>query len=177
MGYSKTVPPHIMKTITKTTKRYPHDRSPYGDNLTRQESYDLEKRCLQRIHSNYKCKCGLNCNHFPILKSCDSSKFKFVLSDCGSSFRQLKKHQCRTITVKHMERQLDCIADNLRKSHVQHGDMHHSGKNLCVSREGVISVIDFDIARIGKRFVDDRWCGNFKKKIRDIISQKKVAYT
>lgn len=51
-----------------------------------------------------------------------------------------------------MEEQIECIIYNLKKCKIKHLDMHSNGKNICINKKGIISLIDFDIAAIDNNY-------------------------
>ena len=50
-----------------------------------------------------------------------------------------------------MEEQIECIIYNLKKCKIKHFDMHPSGKNICLNKRGIISIIDFDMVSINNK--------------------------
>ena len=52
------------------------------------------------------------------------------------------------ISIINVEQQIKCILDNLEKNNIKHLDMCLDGRNLCVSKTGILSLIDFNIASI-----------------------------
>ena len=51
-----------------------------------------------------------------------------------------------------MKEQIECIIHNLKKCKIKHLDMHPNGKNICINKKGIISLIDFDIASIDNNY-------------------------
>ena len=115
-------------------------------------SYNLEKKCLILLEKNYECICGLKCNHFPVIKSFDDEAKIFTLSNNGYTLPDYRRKRyakkIKRIIIKNKKNQIDCIIQNMKKSKVKHYDLHHNGKNVCINEQGVISIIDFDIAVI-----------------------------
>ena len=146
-----------MTDIIKITQIYDRNKNPWSG-LTRKEAFNLEKNCLKILNSNFKCLCDVNCDHFPKIISCYPDKYKFVLSNCGYSFDKyeslVKKKKIKPIIIKNMEEQIDCIIYNLKKCKIKHLDMHLSGKNICLNKKGILSLIDFDIASIDNKKKD-----------------------
>lgn len=68
--------------ITKDMKINP------WNGLTRKEGFELEKDCLTILNYNFKCLCGVKCEHFPKIISCNPNKYKFILSNCGYSLNK-----------------------------------------------------------------------------------------
>ena len=118
--------------------------------LTQKEQFVLEKTCLDKINKNFRCICKNKSNHFP--KICSSTNGNLTLTNCGVSLNNYKKYvknnEIDPIVIKNKVEQLNCILHNLEKNKVKHLDMCTNGKNLCVSKFGVISLIDFNIASI-----------------------------
>jgi len=65
------------------------------------------------------------------------------MSWCGTDFTKLPK----PYRIPDVEKQVNCIIDNLTRAKVYHLDYHESGKNLCYLPESqTLCLIDFDIA-------------------------------
>lgn len=154
----------------------------YYNGLNTRESFELEKNCLEIINSNFKCICGLKCYHFPKLLSYNSKTVTMKLSHCGISMDKYSRHN-KPIIIKNMNEQINCIIYNLKNNKIKHHDMHLSGKNLCLNSNGIISVIDFDIAtindedrspeRVLARHRSHKHYTHFKDAIIKIINSKK----
>ena len=129
------------------------------------ECFNLEKQCLRKLNNNFTCICNKKCNHFPILKKCDKYNHAFVLSNCGLSIdkyiQMVKTGQLKPYKLKNYNKQIDCILYNLNKCKIQHLDMHGNGKNLCINKKGVLSLIDFDHASINGLYTR-----RLKKRVR-----------
>ena len=146
--------------------------------LNRKQSFILEYNCLKRLNENFKCICTQPSSHFPKIISRKKYR-KFVLSYCGKSLNINKTD----IIIENMEEQIDCILHNLQISNIKHLDM--KSKNLCINDDGIISVIDFDIAVIDnnplsnkiKKFFKKYSCEDYEKhlkqKIINIIKKNK----
>jgi len=152
----------------------------YWNGLNREKAFQLEKSCLTKLNSNFECICNIKCNHFPQIINDYPKKYTFLLTDCGFS---LDRDESNSIIVRNIEEQVNCIIHNLKKNKVKHLDMHISGKNICINKEGNISVIDFDYAVIDDNCLSDKiktkllmvnenYYENLKKKIINIISNK-----
>tara|TARA_B110001469_G_C9474262_1_gene238135 strand:- start:46 stop:570 length:525 start_codon:yes stop_codon:yes gene_type:complete len=116
------------------------------------ECFNLEKQCLRKLNNNFTCICNNKREHFPRLQKCDKYNHAFVLSNCGLSIdkytQMVKTGQLKPYKLKNYNKQINCILYNLNKCKIQHLDMHCSGKNLCINKKGVLSLIDFDYASI-----------------------------
>ena len=134
-----------MDHITKTTKRL--RINPYNG-LNRRCGYNLEATCLRILNRRFKCICGLNCKHFPKIIACDPNEYTFTLSNCGYSLYNYKNYieqrLINPITIPNMEKQIHCIIYNLKINNIKHLDV--CLKNICINDEGIIALIDFDIA-------------------------------
>ena len=129
--------------------------------------YLIEKKCLLKLEKNYKCICG-GYNHFPkIIKSYDIFN-TFVLTYHGNSCNNIKEK----IKIENSQKQINCIMQNLKRSNILHNDTVPSGKNLCVDKNGVISLIDFGIVKIGKNIKEEEY-EDLKKKIEIILKNNK----
>ena len=129
--------------------------------LSIKNSFDLEYECLELINNNFKCKCKCQKNnHFPKIISCNKDNFIFELSDCGISlnnYRQyVKQKKIKPIKIVNLDEQIDCIISNLKEKKIKHLDMTLCGKNLCINSNGIISLIDFDIAAIDDKFMSEK---------------------
>ena len=156
------------------------------------EGFNLEKKCIRKLNNNFKCICITKCNHFPILKKCDKYNHTFVLSNCGLSIdkyiQMVKMGQIKPYKLKNYNKQIDCILSNLNKCKIQHLDVVTVpwGKNLCINKKGILSLIDFDFATINnvyakgltkrlkyrvKRYNRNNYNLKFKKECINIISR------
>ena len=126
--------------------------------LNQKEQFYLEKTCLNKINKNFTCLCKNKSNHFPKIITSKNGNLK--LTNCGVSLnnykRYLKNNEIDPIVIKNKEEQLNCILHNLKKNRVKHLDMCLDGKNLCVSKNGVLSLIDFNIACIDNKYTTDK---------------------
>lgn len=136
------------------------------------ETFILEKKCLELLNMNYNCTCGENIKHFPkILKTYDKFNI-FILTNNGYSFDNLNKKNKIKFKIKfniNIDNQLDCIISNLKYNKIYHEDMVPDGRNLCVDNNGVISLIDFNIASI-KDYIDEQEYYLLKKRMKLIIT-------
>jgi predicted Ser/Thr protein kinase len=144
-----------METFYNYTKK----KSKHGINqwskLHASNSLKLEEICLINLEENYKCICKQKKrNHFPKLIKIEEEKDSrnFIISDCGKSIQNLSDEEIKKIKSKNIniKEQIYCILDNLKRAGVYHGDMHGSGKNMTINKDGDLSLIDFDIAYASK---------------------------
>ena len=116
--------------ITKIT--YNHKINPWSG-LTRDQGYRLEKNCLLLLEKNFKCICGLESAHFPIIKNCIDEEYKFILSDCGCSLDKYKKNiktnEMEPYKINNRSAQINCIIANLRRCKIKHLDMKGIGNS------------------------------------------------
>ncbi len=122
-----------------------------SNGLSIDKYFALEKECLELIKKNYKCKCRKKHQHFPVIINSNSEKHELELSYQGTSIARMVSTK-QTIKISDAEEQLDCIIRNLRRNKIRHLDLHHSGKNMCIDKYGIISLIDFDVASIGSDY-------------------------
>ncbi len=161
--------------ITKITKHRPI-----------RECFNLERKCLFTLNNKFKCTCKTKCKHFPILKKCDKHNHTLVFSNCGLSIdryiKMVTTGQLKPYKLKNYKKQINCILNNLNKCKIQHLDMHGNGKNLCINKNGILSLIDFDHATINglykkrlksrvRKYNHINYNICFKKKIINIISK------
>lgn len=164
--------------ITKEYRRY-NGINPTSK-LTRLEGFKFEKKCLQLLNLKFKCICGLNCNHFPILKDYNEKEFKLVLSNCGISIRDYKntwtllknnKVKTKKYSLKNPIKQIDCIIFNLKRCKIKHLDLKEEAKNICINKDGILSVIDFDIGSIhSKNHKDIQFYNNLRNNLIHIVN-------
>ena len=53
-----------------------------------------------------------------------------------------------------------------------HYDMHYSGKNITINKDGVISIIDFDVSHFEDK-LSDKKLNSLKQKILNILKNNK----
>ena len=147
----------LRKNIIKKPRLYGKRINKYNG-LTNKEEFILEKTCLKKINRNFECLCKKKAHHFPVLKS--SIDNKLILSNCGVSLNNyknsLKNNIINPLIINNKEEQIDCILHNLKKNNIKHLDMCLDGKNLCVSKMGIFSLIDFNIASINNKYKTDQ---------------------
>ena len=148
-------------------KRPRHWCSNFITNLTQKQAYQLEKDCLLLLEKNFKCRCGLNAQHFPKIVSCNDDEFKFKLTHQGTSLDNLTA----PIKVHRSDEQIDCIVENLKKNNIKHLDIPNAGGNLCINSKGVLSVIDFEIASIDDIFLTS----DLHMRYRQILGQVELV--
>ncbi len=156
--------------------------------LSKIESYYLEYLCLSKLNKNFVCICQNKDNHhFPKIININDSELKFTFSHCGTSLDKLKYE----INILNYEKQVDCILHNLKKNNVIHLDMTKNGKNLCITDNGILSLIDFDIAIINNKYLSaklekrfknygnsyDDYIKKFRQKILSILIKHKYIIT
>ena len=158
--------------ITKNLKRN------YWSGLSRVAGYNLEKDCLLLLEKNFECTCGLGSYHFPIIKNYIDDEYKFELSDCGTSLdiyqKKIINEEINPYKIYKLEEQIECIIKNL----IKHLDMHLSGKNICITEDGIISLIDFDIASIDDFYLSKKiskaandYGEDYYNKIKEIMNR------
>ena len=139
----------LRNDVTKKTRLDSKKINKYNG-LSRKEEFLLEKTCLEKINSNFKCLCNNKARHFPQIVSSSNGNLK--LSNCGVSLNNYKNYlrnkEIDPIKISDLDQQIDCILENLKKNQIKQLDMCFDGKNLCVSKTGILSLIDFNIASI-----------------------------
>jgi RIO-like serine/threonine protein kinase len=131
--------------IIKTYSKYNPIRLCNG--LTKNQAIALESQCLSRLNSE----------HFP--KLIESNGDCLIMSYQGVSLDKLRKN---TI-IPNPKKQIREIIKQLEENNIVHLDMHSSGKNLCVDKNGTLSIIDFDMA-----VIDDTVMSNTLQHFYDI---------
>ena len=139
----------LRKNVTKKTRINSKSENKYSG-FTKKEEFIIEESCLTKLNNNFVCLCDNKCNHFPSIISSSNGILK--LSNCGVSLNNYKNFilnkEIDPISIINVEQQVKCILDNLEKNNIKHLDMCLDGKNLCVSKTGILSLIDFNIASI-----------------------------
>lgn len=139
----------LEKNVTKNSRINSKSKNKYSG-LKKKEEFIIEKYCLEKLNNNFVCLCDNKCNHFPSIISSSNGIFK--LSNCGVSLDNYKNFvinkEIDPISIINVEQQIKCILDNLEKNNIKHLDMCLDGRNLCVSKTGILSLIDFNIASI-----------------------------
>ena len=144
----------------------------YNKYQTADDSYKLEKKCLTLLNQNYECTCrqGSIYHHFPNIINNYDFATTLVLSNNGTSIDKLNEN----VNVYNIDEQLDCIINNLKKNKINHLDMVPDGRNLCVNKNGVISLIDFEISEIDNTNLKNYYI--LKERIRMILNKCKYIY-
>ena len=83
--------------------------------------------------------------HFPLLVDFSIPGRTITLTHVGTTLPELRE----PILVHEVEAQVLRIQAILEQAGVLYLDMHSSGKNLAVSPDGILNVIDFDMVRTG----------------------------
>lgn len=147
----------LRQNVTKKTNVNSKRKNKYSG-LNKKQEFILEKACLEKLNNNFKCLCRNKCRHFPSIVSISNGSLK--LSNCGVSLNNyknlVKNKEIDPIRIKNVEEQINCILNNLEKNNIKHLDMCLDGKNLCVSKTGVLSLIDFNIASIDDKYTTDK---------------------
>ena len=132
----------------------------------------MEKECLTILNKNFKCICRQKKAHFPKIVECDEGKFKFILTRRGYTIDTIEtwpdylknavlNESCQII------KQAECIVNNLKINKIKYLDM--KAANLCVNELGYLSLIDFDIAKIGE--IDEQHDKEIYKKIIQLLKE------
>lgn len=125
-----------------TFRKYYETKNRWVGMTARQRLY-IESWCLKRL--NTSSPKGFESVYFPELYSVSTESSFIEMSHCGTSLDQI----CRNgpaIVVNNPARQIEEIVHLMEVSGVRHLDLRADGKNLCVSAEGRLTLIDFDIA-------------------------------
>ena len=132
-----------MKYYTKTQK----DISKWLG-MSLEHSYNLEKIYLTKITNNFECICKKKKQHFPNIYNFNDKNKSFLLRHCGYSIENISNNRKMFKNYKPINprEQIKCIIYNLKKSNIKHLDMNLSGRNLCLNKNGELSLIDFNTA-------------------------------
>ena len=128
-----------MRSFTKIINNTMNPYSGYGN----RQAENREILCLKILNAytrNYPCTCG---SHFPTLLNYRKHSF-IKLSYQGIDLRELKKKR-NVIYINNLDKQIRCIYNTLKKCKIAHLDINNNGKNICINKNGTLSLIDFDI--------------------------------
>ena len=109
--------------------------------LTREQSFALEANCLIRLNG---AEAGRERRHFPLLAEADREGMNLATTWAGRSLDSLEPD--RSVAVRDLPGQVEAIVAGLDRAGVIHLDLHASGKNLIVSEDGTLSLIDYGTA-------------------------------
>lgn len=132
--------------------------------LSIKEQMDLEIECLQRLKEE---------PHFP--KILQIQETSLVLTHEGTSLNRLRE----PVFVQNYQTQIKSICDALQRHGIVHLDL--IGKNICISRTGILTLIDFNIACVDEvpksslvverynKFLDKGGYASFEKGMAHIL--------
>ncbi|MCC5993390.1 MAG: hypothetical protein JJT99_12810 [Rhodobacteraceae bacterium] len=107
--------------------------------LNSAQALRLESACLLSLTAG-----GDGAQHFPCVHKVDPQTNLLLISDCGLS---LKAREMRLpISKRAYFAQAERIAEQLDHCGIWHLDLMNTGQNLCFSEDGIMRLIDFDIA-------------------------------
>ena len=135
--------------------------SNFTTNLTKTETFELEKSCLQKIKKEYNCICKQKKNHFPkyICSIKNNFCYGILMTNIGTSLDKIKN--IKKYKIPNIEEQINCIAFNLDKMKIYHCDILR--KNITISKKGEIGLIDFNIAVYSNFKIPSRATNRIKK--------------
>ena len=120
---------------------------PLVSGLTARQAFHLEALCLSRLQD----ATGAAAGHFPRLVAVDSDRCRLTLTEQGHSLDLIDPAFLRRVAArlaKDAGEQLARIVGAMEAARVVHLDPLRDGHNLTVDQDGLISLIDFDIATI-----------------------------
>ena len=103
----------------------------------------IESWCLKRLNTSFSKEAASS--HFPELYEVSSGSNFIEMSHCGTSLDQISQSG-PSIIVNNPTAQIEEIVRLLGEAGVFHLDLRPDGKNLCVSLDGHLTLIDFDAA-------------------------------
>ena len=118
-------------------------RKQFGEDV--EGPFLLEKECLPLLNKNFKCICSKPRIHFPKIIEYNEEEFKFTLTHCGTDLGYFLR---RKSLSRGASKQVKCIIYNLKINKIIHRDI--AFRNLCINKNGDLSLIDFDVASIGE---------------------------
>lgn len=99
---------------------------------------------INEIIKNKECNSCINYkDHFPQLLEVKKNKY-IITTHQGIDLQMLKRTNKR-IFVKNLNQQIINIYKILKESNISHLDINENGKNICITNDGILSLIDFDI--------------------------------
>lgn len=120
--------------------------------LEAQRACWLELSCLRRLQSLG----GPAANHFPIPVALDAEQPRLTMTHQGWSLDVVPAHLRAEIAAKlrpDIARQAAAITEALERARVIHLDLHATGRNMAITADGHVSLIDFDIAVFDDRVI------------------------
>lgn len=120
---------------------------PLVSGLTARQAFHLEALCLSRLAE----RAGDAAGHFPRIIAVDAQGCRLTMTDQGCSLDRLDPAFLRRIApslAQDGDAQLVRIVRAMEDAAVVHLDSLLEGVNLTVDEDGVLSLIDFDIATI-----------------------------
>lgn len=145
------------------------------NSMSAYQCFILELDCLSRI--NCAMQSRNKTKHFPILVDFDLNTLTITISNNGNALNKLKE----PFVVKNLSLQIEEIFETLKQAKVIHLDMVTSGKNVVVNKEGILTIIDFNMAQangysfnhcVEKRILDKTYTLT-KECFLDIIKKNK----
>ena len=157
---------------TSYTKGKRKNRINFYTGLHSSNTNMLEIMCLDELKKNFKCNCNKKRNHLPeILNTRENAKDYIIeMTHTGTAIKHLSKEKISKLKKKKLElnNQINCILANLKRAKVYHSDMHIDGKNMTMTDDGDLCLIDFDISYIDnfkpKRSKTDKFIKRGKDK-------------
>ena len=151
-------------------KRYHCSTNQIG--LTGKEQYLFEKKCLTILKQNFIDYFNVNFYPFPVILKDDPSNCVLTLSFCGNTIKNIfhnsilqQKLVEYNFVQKNIQNQINNILFNLKKNNIYHLDVKQS--NVCVNKDGFISLIDFGIGFINSNDVAEYiYRGEVRKRDR-----------
>lgn len=146
--------------INATVSKKSRDRVLWSG-LDKEQAFFTEVESLRRVNKNDFKLDGRH--HFPRLVSVDNDGFSFEMEEVGISIKELDEK----IRVEDIETQVDSIIKTLEFSKVVHLDMHEKGKNITIDSNGILYLIDFDIACLDEKMMSKKVELRYQKFIEE----------
>lgn len=124
------------RIITKTHR----DRLIWAG-TTSDQAHGIELACLSRLSQTPGAV------HFPVVTDMDRSVPSLTLLHAGLDLRHVERRGT-PVPVPGALSQIERMLDAMAVAGLVHLDLHPDGRNLCVSDDGHLTLIDFDIAAL-----------------------------
>lgn len=171
-------------------KKYYNSGRHHQLNLNQRQQYEIEKKCLLALESNFEDICNIGYYPFPKILLDDPEFMRCTLSFCGNSVKQIRDNTLLKQKIlphnkipTNFEQQIKTIVYNLKKNNIYNLDIKQA--NTCINNNRVF-LIDFNVSLIDDNDIvnyvykneprsrdRDKWFINQEKQLKNIIKHLK----